>query len=73
MKELAPKSRLKIEERVFTKGLDINPAIVAGEIDASAAAPDAAIARVLAIDSPILLMEELDRHQEDEFRGAAVD
>ncbi len=44
MKELAPKYRLKIEERVFPKGIDINPAIVAGEIDASAAALDAAIA-----------------------------
>jgi len=44
MKELAPKYKLKIEERVFAKGIDINPAIVAGEIDASAAALDAAIA-----------------------------
>jgi NitT/TauT family transport system substrate-binding protein len=35
---------LRIEERVFPKGIDINPAIVAGEIDASAAALDAAIA-----------------------------
>ena len=44
MKEIAPKYRLKIEERMFAKGIDINPAIVAGEIDASAAALDAAIA-----------------------------
>jgi NitT/TauT family transport system substrate-binding protein len=44
MKELAPKYKLKIEERMFAKGIDINPAIVAGEIDASAAALDAAIA-----------------------------
>jgi NitT/TauT family transport system substrate-binding protein len=44
MKELAPKYRLRIDERVFAKGIDINPAIVAGEIDASAAALDAAIA-----------------------------
>ena len=44
MKELAPKYRLKIEERMFAKGIDINPAIVAGEIDASAAALDAAVA-----------------------------
>ena len=44
MKELAPKYNLKIEERMFAKGIDINPAIVAGEIDASAAALDAAIA-----------------------------
>ena len=44
MKELGPKYNLKIEERVFAKGIDINPAIVAGEVDASAAALDAAIA-----------------------------
>ncbi len=44
MKELASKYNLKIDEKVFPKGIDINPAIVAGEIDASAAALDAAIA-----------------------------
>jgi len=44
MKELAPKYNLRVEERMFAKGIDINPAIVAGEIDASAAALDAAIA-----------------------------
>jgi len=44
MKELAPKYKLKIEERMFAKGIDITPAIVAGEIDASASALDAAAA-----------------------------
>jgi len=44
MKELAPKYGLRIEERMFSKGIDINPAIVAGEIDLSASAADAAIA-----------------------------
>lgn len=44
MKELAPKYNLKIEERVFAKGIDINPAIIAGEIDMSASAADAATA-----------------------------
>lgn len=44
MKEIAPKYGLKIEERMFAKGLDIIPAIVAGEIDAAASAADAAIA-----------------------------
>ena len=44
MKEIAPKYGLKIEERMFAKGLDIMPAIVAGEIDAAASALDAAIA-----------------------------
>lgn len=44
MKELAPKYKLKIDEKVFAKGIDITPAIVAGEIDASASALDAAAA-----------------------------
>ncbi|WP_052452333.1 ABC transporter substrate-binding protein [Noviherbaspirillum autotrophicum] len=43
MKEIAPKCNLKIEERVFAKGLDIVPAIIAGEIDVSASALEAAI------------------------------
>ncbi|HXZ97361.1 MAG TPA: ABC transporter substrate-binding protein [Burkholderiales bacterium] len=44
MKEIAPKYGIKIEERMFAKGIDILPAIVAGEIDAAASALDAAIA-----------------------------
>ena len=44
MKEIAPKYGLQIEERVFAKGLDIIPAILAGEIDIAASALDAAIA-----------------------------
>lgn len=44
MKEIAAKYDLKIEERVFPKGIDILPAIVAGEIDVAASAVDAAIA-----------------------------
>jgi NitT/TauT family transport system substrate-binding protein len=44
MKELAPKYDLKIEERLFAKGVDIMPAVVAGEIDAAASAAEAAIA-----------------------------
>jgi NitT/TauT family transport system substrate-binding protein len=43
MKELAPRFNLKIEERLFAKGVDIMPAIVAGEIDAAASASEAAI------------------------------
>ena len=43
MKEIAPKYHLKVEERMFAKGVDILPAIVAGEIDAGASAADAAI------------------------------
>jgi NitT/TauT family transport system substrate-binding protein len=44
MREIAQKYDLKIEERVFPKGLDIVPAIIAGEIDIAASAADAAIA-----------------------------
>lgn len=44
IKEIAPKYGLKIEERFFAKGIDIMPAITAGEIDVSASAVDAAIA-----------------------------
>jgi NitT/TauT family transport system substrate-binding protein len=43
MKELAPKYGLQIQERLFAKGPDIMPAIVAGEIDVAASAADAAI------------------------------
>ena len=43
MKEIAPKYNLKIEERSFAKGLDIVPAMIAGEIDVSASAMEAAI------------------------------
>lgn len=44
MKEVAPKYNLKVEERVFAKGLDIIPGILAGEIDVGASALDAAVA-----------------------------
>ncbi len=44
MKEIAPKYNLKIEERMFAKGLDILPATMAGEIDIAASALDAAVA-----------------------------
>lgn len=44
MKEIAPKYGLKIEEKVFAKGLDIIPAIIAGDIDVAASALDAAVA-----------------------------
>ncbi len=44
MAEICGKYDLKVQERVFAKGLDIMPAIIAGEIDVSASAADAAIA-----------------------------
>lgn len=42
--EICGKYDLNVQERVFAKGLDIMPAIIAGEIDVSASAADAAIA-----------------------------
>ena len=44
MKEIAAKHGLKVDEKVFAKGLDIVPAILAGDIDVSASSLDAAIA-----------------------------
>lgn len=44
MTEICGKYGLKVQERVFAKGIDIMPAIIAGEIDAAASAADAAIA-----------------------------
>lgn len=44
MSEYCGKYKLNVQERVFAKGLDIVPAIVAGEIDVAASAADAAIA-----------------------------
>jgi NitT/TauT family transport system substrate-binding protein len=44
MKEIAPKYGLRIEEKVFAKGLDIVPGILAGDIDVAASALEAAIA-----------------------------
>ena len=44
MKEIGPKYGLKVEERIFAKGLDIIPGIIAGEVDVAASATDAAIA-----------------------------
>jgi len=43
MKESCGKYNLKVEERMFPKGPDIMPAIVAGEIDVAALAADGAI------------------------------
>lgn len=43
MKEACGKYQLKVEERMFPKGPDIMPAIVAGEIDVAALASDGAI------------------------------
>jgi NitT/TauT family transport system substrate-binding protein len=55
MKEIAPKYGLRIEEKVFGKGLDIVPAILAGDIDIAASALDAAIAG-RAIGAPVYVV-----------------
>jgi NitT/TauT family transport system substrate-binding protein len=44
MKEVCPKYGIKLEERVFPKGVDIMPAVAAGEIDVTATGLDVAIA-----------------------------
>jgi NitT/TauT family transport system substrate-binding protein len=44
IKELAPRCGIRIEERVFAKGLDVMQAIIAGELDVGATASEAAIA-----------------------------
>lgn len=44
MTEFCGKYNLKVIERVFAKGIDIMPAIIAGEIDVAASAADAAVA-----------------------------
>lgn len=43
MEEIAPSCGLKIELKIFAKGLDIMQAIIAGELDAGATASEAAI------------------------------
>lgn len=41
--EIAPRCGIKVEEKVFAKGLDIMQAIIAGELDVGATASEAAI------------------------------
>jgi NitT/TauT family transport system substrate-binding protein len=43
IKEIAPKCGIKVEERVFAKGLDVMQAIMAGELDVGTTASEAAI------------------------------
>jgi NitT/TauT family transport system substrate-binding protein len=43
IKEIAPKCGLKVEERVFSKGLDAMQAVIAGELDVGAVSSEAAI------------------------------
>jgi len=55
MKEIAAKYNLEIQERIFPKGIDIIPAIIAGEIDVAASAVDGAIA-ARASNVPIVIV-----------------
>lgn len=43
IKEIAPRCGIKVEEKVFAKGLDVMQAIIAGELDVGATASEAAI------------------------------
>ena len=43
IKEIAPRCGIKVEERVFAKGLDVMSAIISGELDVGATASEAAI------------------------------
>ncbi|MBQ5964309.1 ABC transporter substrate-binding protein [Massilia sp. ZL223] len=43
IKEIAPSCGIKVEERVFPKGLDVMQAIIAGELDVGGTASEAAI------------------------------
>ena len=43
IKEIAPKCGIKVEEKMFAKGLDVMQAIIAGELDVGATASEAAI------------------------------
>nr|WP_314542364.1 ABC transporter substrate-binding protein [uncultured Massilia sp.] len=44
IKEIAPRCGIRVEERVFAKGLDVMQAIIAGELDVGGTASEAAIA-----------------------------
>jgi NitT/TauT family transport system substrate-binding protein len=43
IKEIAPRCGIRVEEKVFAKGLDVMQAIIAGELDVGATASEAAI------------------------------
>jgi NitT/TauT family transport system substrate-binding protein len=55
IKEIAPKCGIKVDEKVFPKGLDVMQAIIAGELDVGTTASEAAIAG-RASGAPILVV-----------------
>ncbi len=77
MKEIAPKYNLRIEEKMFAKGIDIVPAVIAGEIDVTASAADGAIAG-RAKGVPVYVMagfsdggSRIVGRSDEEFKGVA--
>lgn len=55
IKEIAPKCGIKVDEKVFAKGLDVMQAIIAGELDVGTTASEAAISG-RASGAPILVV-----------------
>ena len=55
IKEIAPSCGIRVEEKVFAKGLDVMQAIIAGELDVGATASEAAISG-RASGAPVLVV-----------------
>jgi len=55
IKEIAPKCGIKVDERVFPKGLDAMQAVIAGELDVAAVSSEAVIS-ARASGTPIYLV-----------------
>lgn len=55
IKEIAPSCGVRVEEKVFAKGLDVMQAIIAGELDVGATASEAAISG-RASGAPVLVV-----------------
>lgn len=60
VKEMAPRCGIRVEERMFAKGLDVMQAMIAGELDVGATASEAAIAG-RASGAPIYVVAGLAR------------
>ncbi|MDM5176698.1 ABC transporter substrate-binding protein [Massilia sp. DJPM01] len=55
IKEIAPKCGIKVDEKIFAKGLDVMQAIIAGELDVGTTASEAAISG-RASGAPIIIV-----------------
>jgi NitT/TauT family transport system substrate-binding protein len=55
IKEIAPKCGIKVEEKIFAKGVDVMQAIIAGQLDVGATASEAAISG-RAANAPIFVV-----------------